>query len=80
LVLGTNGELCSLSRLEQMEVLKTVVKTASPDKVIMAGMKKKGFTAEQIVGKLREAEVLLSQGNTVGEVSRRLGVTEQTYY
>ena len=43
-------------------------------------MKKKGFTAEQIIGKLREAEVLLSQGNTVGEVSRKLGVTEQTYY
>jgi len=43
-------------------------------------MKKKGFTAEQIIGKLREAEVLLGQGSTVGEVSRKLGVTEQTYY
>ncbi len=43
-------------------------------------MKKKGFSAEQIIGKLREAEVLLSQGSTVGEVSRKLGVTEQTYY
>jgi len=43
-------------------------------------MKKKGFTAEQIIGKLREAEVLLGQGGTVGEVSRKLGVTEQTYY
>ena len=43
-------------------------------------MQKKGFTAEQIIGKLREAEVLLSQGSTVGEVSRKLGVTEQTYY
>jgi len=41
---------------------------------------KKGFTAEQIIGKLREAEVLLSQGSTVGEVSRKLGITEQTYY
>jgi len=38
------------------------------------------FTAEQIIGKLREAEVLLSQGNSVGEASRKLGVTEQTYY
>jgi hypothetical protein len=28
-------------------------------------MKKKGYTAEQIIGKLREAEVLLSQGSTV---------------
>ena len=43
-------------------------------------MKKKGYTAEQIIGKLREAEVLLGQGSTVGEVSRKHGVTEQTYY
>jgi putative transposase len=43
-------------------------------------MKKKGYTAEQIIGKLREAEVLLGQGSTVGEVSRKLGITEQTYY
>jgi putative transposase len=43
-------------------------------------MKKKGFSAEQVIGKLREAEVLLSQGSTVGEVSRKLGVTERTYY
>ena len=43
-------------------------------------MKKKEHTAEQIIGKLREAEVLLGQGSTVGEVSRKLGVTEQTYY
>lgn len=38
------------------------------------------FTAEQIIGKLREAEILLSQGDSVGEASRKLGVTEQTYY
>ncbi len=37
LVLGTNGEFRSLSTSEQMEVLKIVVKTASPDKVVMAG-------------------------------------------
>jgi len=43
-------------------------------------MKKKGFSAEEIIRKLREAEVLLSQGSLVGEVSRKLGVTEQTYY
>ena len=43
-------------------------------------MKKKRFSAEQIIGKLREAEVLLSQGSPVGGVSRKLGVTEQTYY
>ena len=40
----------------------------------------KKFTAEQIIGKLREAEVGLAQGKTVSEVVRKLGVTEQTYY
>ena len=40
----------------------------------------KGFKPEQIIGKLREAEVLLSQGSTVGKASRKIGVTEQTYY
>ena len=29
---------------------------------------------------MREAEVHLSQGSTIGEVSRKIGVTEQTYY
>jgi len=43
-------------------------------------MIKKGFKPEQIIGKLREAEVMLGQGLTVGEASRKLGVTEQTYY
>jgi transposase-like protein len=43
-------------------------------------MKKKEFTPEQIITMLREAEVLLSQGTTAVEVSRKLGITEQTYY
>jgi putative transposase len=43
-------------------------------------MKRKRYSVEQIIGKLREAEVLLSQGRTVKEVSRDLGVTEQTSY
>ena len=43
-------------------------------------MGRKTYTAEQIINKLREAEVLLSQGDTVGEASRKIGVTEQTYY
>ena len=43
-------------------------------------MKKKGYSAEQVIGKLRETEVFLSQGSTVGDVSRKLGITEQTYY
>ena len=43
-------------------------------------MKRKRFTAEEIVNKLREADVLISQGRTVVQVCRQLGVTEQTYY
>ena len=43
-------------------------------------MKKKGFTPEQIIAMLREAEVLLSQGMTAVEAARKLGITEQTYY
>jgi putative transposase len=43
-------------------------------------MAKKGYTPEQIINKLREAEILLSQGNSIGEASRKVGVTEQTYY
>jgi transposase-like protein len=43
-------------------------------------MPRKVFKPEQIINKLREAEVLLSQGGTVGEVARKLNVTEQTYY
>jgi transposase-like protein len=43
-------------------------------------MVRKGYTPEQIIGKLREAEILLNQGTTVGEASRGIGVTEQTYY
>jgi transposase-like protein len=40
----------------------------------------KKLTAEQIIGKLREAEVELARGKTVPEVVRKIGVTEQTYY
>jgi putative transposase len=43
-------------------------------------MARKGFKPEQIINKLREAEVPLSQGSTVAQASRKLGVTEQTYY
>ena len=43
-------------------------------------MAKRIFTPEQIISKLREAEVLLSQGATISEASRKIGITEQTYY
>ena len=41
---------------------------------------KKGFTVEQIIKKLREAEVLLSKGEKVEQVIRKLGVSDVTYY
>lgn len=43
-------------------------------------MPRKTFTAEQIISKLREAEVLISQGQTVPAVCKVIGVAEQTYY
>jgi transposase-like protein len=43
-------------------------------------MARKRFQAEQIIGKLREAEVEISKGQTVGQVAKKLGITEQTYY
>ena len=43
-------------------------------------MVRKGYTPEQIINKLREAEILLSQGSTIGVVSRKIGVSDYTYY
>jgi len=43
-------------------------------------MARKRFSAEEIIQKLREAEVHLSQGNTIPEACRKIGVTDQTYY
>jgi transposase-like protein len=41
---------------------------------------RRAFKPEQIINKLREAEVLISQGSTIGGASRKIGITEQTYY
>jgi putative transposase len=43
-------------------------------------MSRRRFTAEQIIGMLREADVELSRGNNVGQICRGLGISEQTYY
>jgi putative transposase len=43
-------------------------------------MPKKRYNAEEIIHKLREADVLLSQGRTVPQVCKQLGVADQTYY
>jgi putative transposase len=42
--------------------------------------RRKRYKAEEIIEKLREAEVLLSQGKTVQEAARVLEISEQTYY
>ena len=44
--------------------------------VIMA---RERYTAEQIMGHLRQAEILISEGKTIGEAARHLGISEQTY-
>ena len=44
-----------------------------------AVMKRKIFTPEQIFSKLREADVLLSQGQKVAVLSRKSGITEKTF-
>ena len=43
-------------------------------------MVRKNFTPEQIINKLREAEIHINQGISIAEASRKIGVTQQTYY
>ncbi len=43
-------------------------------------MRRKRYSPEKIIGTLREAEVALAQGMTVGKICRQLSISEQTYY
>mgnify|MGYP001364447630 CR=1 FL=1 len=43
-------------------------------------MPRKRYTPEKVISMLREAEILLSQGSTVGEICRQLVISGQTYY
>ncbi len=43
-------------------------------------MPRKRFTSEQIIGKLREAEIRLGQGETLLDVCRAFAISEQTFY
>jgi len=43
-------------------------------------MSRKQYSPEQIIYKLREAEVLISQGMKTPEAARQVGIVEQTYY
>ena len=43
-------------------------------------MSRKRFKQEEIVNKLREADVLLSQGKSIAQACKQIGITDQTYY
>jgi len=43
-------------------------------------MGRQGLTPEKIIARLREAEVLSSQGQTTVQMCRKFGITDQTYY
>ena len=43
-------------------------------------MAKQRYTTEEIIQKLREADVLIGQGQTIAQVTNQIGVTEQTYF
>ena len=43
-------------------------------------MPRKINTPEQIINKLREAEILLSQGNTISVICKKIGISDYTYY
>ena len=43
-------------------------------------MAKQKYTTEEIIHKLREADVLIGQGQTIAQVTKQIGVTEQTYF
>jgi transposase-like protein len=43
-------------------------------------MAKKRYTVEQIIGYLRQAEVMAGQGKSVEDICRSIGVTSNTYY
>ena len=43
-------------------------------------MSRKRYSPEKIIGMLREAEIALAQGMTVGQVCRQISISEQTYY
>ena len=43
-------------------------------------MSRKGYSPEQIIGKIREVEVLVHEGHSVVEAVRKIGVCDHTYY
>ena len=51
-----------------------------PNRSRRSARKKTRYTPEQIIGKLREAEVVLAKGGNLAQVCKQIEVTEQTYY
>ena len=43
-------------------------------------MARRTYTPEQIINKLREAEIHINRGISIAEASRKIGITDQTYY
>ena len=43
-------------------------------------MPRQRYTTEQIINKLRQAEVLISQGRSIREVAKELAISDHTYY
>ena len=43
-------------------------------------MPRKRYTTEQIINKLRQSEVLISQGRSISEVAKELAISDHTYY
>ena len=43
-------------------------------------MARKRYTPEQIIRKLREAEVMIIQGKSISQATRQIGIVDQTYY
>ena len=43
-------------------------------------MTRKRYTPEQIIRKLREAEVMIAQGKTISQATRQIGISDQSYY
>ena len=43
-------------------------------------MAKRKYTSEEIIHKLREADVLLGQGRSIADACKQIGVTDRTYY
>ena len=82
-----NSEQYDTKRTEANELPLTCPPRTGPGVMLVLGLKerevkmaRRKHTAEQIINKLREAEVAISAGSTVAEVSRQIGVTQQTFY